>query len=512
MGIVIRQSIKGTIVSYVGAAIGFVTTFFVLTRYLTTEQVGIMRVLLDVATALAGLAGIGTSVSIIRFYPYFKNSERNDHGFFFWTIVLPFVGFLLYGLVFWLLQDSVGAFFAKNSPQFMQYYKFIFPLGFFLMYMQVFEANANALMRIVVPRFAREVVVKLAVLIVYVLFAFGLLSFDALIVAYTATYAIALIIDVVYLLLLKRISLKPDMAFITKPLLRSVVLYTLFLMLASLISNVMPIVGSFFITGEMGLHYAGVYSIAVALAFFIEVPSRSLTYISNPHIAQVMKASKIPEANSFAKNVSLHQLLVAVLVFLCIWINLDYFYAILPNGSQYVAGKWVFFILGLQRVINSTCGVVAAVQSFSKRYFASLPMTVVLIAATIVGNVYLVPLLGMEGAAFSLLGAYILYYIIMLLYVYGTHRILPFSVAQLKVLLIVVAVFAINYLWKTFVTPTFTGLFDNAIVGGGFDTVLRSAVLLLGAAWAVYGWNISDEVNRLVDRVRGAVLKIFHRK
>ena len=45
MGIIIRQSIKGTIVNYVGVAIGFVTTFFIVTKYLTTEELGLVRVL-----------------------------------------------------------------------------------------------------------------------------------------------------------------------------------------------------------------------------------------------------------------------------------------------------------------------------------------------------------------------------------------------------------------------------------------------------------------------------------
>ena len=40
MGVIIRQSIKGTIVNYIGIAIGLFTTFFVMTKYLTTEEVG----------------------------------------------------------------------------------------------------------------------------------------------------------------------------------------------------------------------------------------------------------------------------------------------------------------------------------------------------------------------------------------------------------------------------------------------------------------------------------------
>ena len=46
MGIVARQSIKGTIATYVGVAVGIVTTFFVQTKYLTTEEIGPSAVIL----------------------------------------------------------------------------------------------------------------------------------------------------------------------------------------------------------------------------------------------------------------------------------------------------------------------------------------------------------------------------------------------------------------------------------------------------------------------------------
>ena len=41
MGVIARQSIKGTIVTYLGVFVGFLTTFFVLTRFLTAEEIGL---------------------------------------------------------------------------------------------------------------------------------------------------------------------------------------------------------------------------------------------------------------------------------------------------------------------------------------------------------------------------------------------------------------------------------------------------------------------------------------
>ena len=104
MGVVIKQSIRGTIVNYVGVIIGFLTTFFILTAYLTQEEIGLTRVLVDAAVLFSSFAQLGTGSSIIRFFPFFKDEKQKHHGFFFWTLVVPFVGFLIFLLVARLLQ------------------------------------------------------------------------------------------------------------------------------------------------------------------------------------------------------------------------------------------------------------------------------------------------------------------------------------------------------------------------------------------------------------------------
>lgn len=215
MGVIIRQSIKGTVVSYIGVGIGFFTTFFVVTRFLTAEEIGLTRVLLDAAMLFATLAQMGTSTSIIRYYPYFKDKESKDHGFFFWTLVVPLLGFALFALLFYSLQDFICSAFSEKSDLFVTYYKCVFPLAFALLYMAVSESNANVLMRIVIPKFVREVLVRVLTLVIYLLYAFDWLSLDGFIYAFCGVYGIALLVDIVYLLSLKHISLKPDWRFLT---------------------------------------------------------------------------------------------------------------------------------------------------------------------------------------------------------------------------------------------------------------------------------------------------------
>ncbi|MDR2556711.1 MAG: lipopolysaccharide biosynthesis protein, partial [Bacteroidales bacterium] len=72
MGIVIRQSIKGTVVTYIGAFIGFITTLFIFTDLLTPEEIGLQRIIIEAGIMLGSLAQLGTSSLGIRFFPHFK--------------------------------------------------------------------------------------------------------------------------------------------------------------------------------------------------------------------------------------------------------------------------------------------------------------------------------------------------------------------------------------------------------------------------------------------------------
>ncbi len=60
MGIVIRQSIKATVINYIGAFIGFLTTMFVVTKFLKPEEIGLTKVIYEVSFLFASLSRLGT--------------------------------------------------------------------------------------------------------------------------------------------------------------------------------------------------------------------------------------------------------------------------------------------------------------------------------------------------------------------------------------------------------------------------------------------------------------------
>ena len=500
MGVVVRQSIKGAIMNYLGVLVGFITTFFIVTKYLTTEEVGLTRILVDASILLSGLAQLGTNTSAMRYYPYFKDEKEKDHGFFGWTVIIPFFGFVIFSILFFVFKQPIVNYFSQNSELFVNYIYFVIPMAFFMLYLLVFETNSNLLMRIVVPKFIREVGIRLMTLVVYLLYAFDVINLDGMVIALCLTYGIATFFNVIYLFTLKKVSFKIQPSYVSKWLRKDFIFYTLFLIATSLAGNLIPVLNTFFVSGKLGLAVAGINTIAVYIASLVEIPYRSLSAISRPHISQGMKDNDMKEVNKLAKSVSLHQFIVSFFIFFVIWINIDLIYTLIPNGNVYDEAKFVVFILALVKIINTSLNVGVTVLSYSKYYYYSLFFTIILTATAIIMNIKLIPIWGMEGAALASLISYLIYYTLLLIFVNWKLNVTPLSIKEFYTLLIIVSLFAIDFLMQKYMSCRLIHLFNVEIIGQLTDSGIRTLAMSLLGVVAIYKLNISKQINDIINK------------
>lgn len=501
MGIVVRQSIKGTIMNYIGVAVGFITTFFVMTKYLTQEEIGLTRVMADAALLLSGLAALGTNTSAMRYYPYFKDKESRDHGFFGWTLIVPAVGFVIFTILFFVFKGFIINKFSDESPLFVDYMYLVIPMAFFMMYMTVFETNANLLMRIVIPKFVREVGVRLFTLVDYILYITGVISLDGMVIGLCLVYIVATLLNIIYLLSLSKISFRIEPGHVTPRLRRDFTYYTIFLTVAAVVGNIIPSLNTFFISAKMGLAVTGIYTIAAYMANLVEMPYRSLSAISRPIISQAMKDENTQRASMMCKSVSLHQLIAGALVFFIVWVNIDLFFELLPNGEQYVDGKWVFFLLGLAKLVNSSLNIGVTVLSYSRWYYLQLIFTAILTVSAIILNNKLIPIWGMTGAAWSSIISFSIYYLFLLSLVMWKTKISPFSWKEIVVLLVIGLMFVINWLSVRYASIWFFELLGDGIVVKVVEAVLRTGIIIVVGLIIIYYTKISKEINEIINKL-----------
>ena len=488
MGVIAKQSIRGTIVTYLGIAVGVVTTFFVLTRFLTTEEIGLARVLIDAAMLFIGLAQLGTNASIIRFYPYFKEKDSHeDHGFFFWALVVPFIGFILFALIYWACSVPLGAWFGDKSPLFVEYYYFVLPLAFFMLYQTICESTCNVLMHIVVPRAVRELVVRVGLLAIYLLYAFRVISMDGLVIGICINYAVAALINLCYFFSLQKINLRPDWTFLraNPQLIRRYLIYTGFLILSAVTSVLAPTLSSFFVTAKMGLDSTGIFAIATYMAVMVSVPNRSVAAIASPQLARAIKEQNSAECSFLIRQVTRNMLLIGGFILLIIWVNIDLIFHILPNGTTFAQAKDVVLILGVSQLVLGTFSICLTALNYSRFFAFSLLLSVILTVSALLLNNYLVPLYGMQGAALSNLLSYGLYMALTIITVVPLGHFHVVDKNWWKIAVLLAGLFAINQAWLMYMPAMNIWL----------DSILRSLILICGGAFIAYKAKLSPEIN-----------------
>ena len=274
MGVIARQSIKGALANYLGVAIGFFVSFFVLTKYLTQEEIGLTRVMVDAAILFSSVAQLGSNSSIVKFFPYFKDG-KNNHGVFGLSVLLPMVGFMLFALAFLIFREPLLGIYSKNAPLLADYFYLLPMLTFFALYLGIFETNASVLLRITVPKLVREVGIRLFNLATYLLYGFDLISLDVFVWLFCGSYGLAMMLNLFYLISLGHISFRIDRGFLTRERVKEIGRYTLFMTAVALAGNI-PLFNSLFLGAKTGLALTGVYTIASYIANVVEVPYRSL--------------------------------------------------------------------------------------------------------------------------------------------------------------------------------------------------------------------------------------------
>lgn len=499
MGVVIRQSIKGTIVNYFGAFIGFLTTMFVSTKFLSPEEIGLTRILLEAATVLTAFAQIGITNSGIKFFPYFKskNGDMHHNGFFFYLVTLPIAGILTFFTLYILFKQPISSYFAANSDLFVDYYYYVLPLTFFMIYQGVFETYSNVLMRIVVPKFVKEVLIRILLVAAMLLYYFKVLNLSGFIMAYVLTYGIAALVNLFYVARVGTVSLKHNLAYVEPPLRRQISSYTLFFVFASMGSLVVSKIDVFMLSAQVGLVATGIYSIAFFMSVIIEIPSRSVSAIAQPIVSDAYKNGDLSTVDRYFKRVSLNQFLIGSMLFVLLWVNIDNVFAIMPNGNIYKAGIWVVFFIALSKTLNQLVSFSGILLMISKYYRYYLFFVLALALLTVLTNNWLIPIFGMTGAAIASFMALFVHDFGMLIFVSIKLKVHPFTWGIAKIIVLSLFLLILNYFWFDISNPI-------------WDGICRSAFLGIIAFACIYGFTISTELNSMVNRICNEFRRRLH--
>lgn len=469
-----RESFWGTVVTYIGVALGFFTTFFVLTHYLTPEEVGLMRLLFEVGALLASFCFLGLSTSISRYFPYFRDKELSPeaghHGFWRYVCLIAFAGCGIFIPLFYLLREPIQGLFARNSALFVEYYYLVIPITLISVFWILSEIYTNQLLHLVAPRLIRELILRVLLLSVYLLYALTQISQALFLWITIGCYALCMMLSLLYLRRITSLSWAVPPGFVTRELRSSFLRYTSLTFVSTVGAVLAGRMDLFMIAAidKEGLVSAAVFSVAFFMVSIMDIPTRAIINMSTPLLAEAMKQGDVGRARGLYARTSFYQFASAAIIFAMLWANMDNIFAIMPGGADYLGAKPVFFLLGLAKLIEVLFTASHPIVHSSRFYHWNIYYTLVLIIVSLLSNLYLIPRYGVPGAAGATLLTCALGYGLQQGLLYRTLGIHPFAPRLVAVPLLSALMWAV-------------GAYLPYVGNAYLDVVARSgAVALLG--------------------------------
>ncbi len=482
MGIIKRQSIQNTVVIYVGIVLGFLSTIYLYPNILSTDQYGLTRVLLSFAFISTEFAHLGIKNIAIKFFPEFENKEKEHNGFLFFVLIIPLLGFLLFLATVFLFESQIIELYSRDSILFGDYYFYLIPLVFGILYFDVLNSYIRANYDSVPGSIVNEIVLRVFSITLLILMYFEVISFQVFMAGFVLSYLIQPIILTAYLIRSRKLYVKPNFSFLNKSLLRRIGNYGFFVLLGGLSHLIVSNIDIVMLGSLSGLTDTAVYTLAFYIGSVIVVPQKSIGKIAPSLLAKHLNEENLKEVQRIYKSSSLNQLVAGCLIFIGVWANIDNLITILPD--TYSQARWVVIIIGVSKLIDMAGGVNGLIIMNSRYYKFNLAATLILIFFSIILNLFLIPIYGIVGAAVATATSLFIYNMAKSIYIWFKFDMQPLSP---KILLVfILSAFILTVSWQV---PQINGVYS--------DIIIRSIGITLVYGVAVISLHISDEISSL---------------
>jgi len=488
MGIVIRQSIYSTIISYVGVVIGYINLLYLYPKFLSLEQVGLFRTIQDAAILFSPFAQFGLTQSIFRFYPQLVKDKKSSHAFISLMGLMALMGFAVFFIVFKIFETPLLSYFQDNAKEIIQYTTLVLWLTLILVMVAVLEAYSRSVLRTVIPNLLREVMARLFLSVLVLLYFLGFITFNQFIIGSVVSYLLWLLVLLFYLYQQGEVSFKMNFTILDKTKFPELIKYSLlsFAGMAGLI--LIGKIDSLMVSALLGLSANAIYTTAFYMAAVIEIPKRALSQITMPLISRAFEKNDLKEVAELYRKTSINQFIIGSFILIGVWINLDSLFLLMPNGAKYEAGKWVVVIVGIGKLTDMLFGPSSEIIVLSKYYKFNIILILLLAAIVIISNNLLIPKYGIEGAALGSAFALITFNVAKYIFIYVKYKIQPFEKTTLKVLIIAAITFGVNQ---------FSFNIDFVVL----EILLRSIFTTMVFGGLVLLSKVSPEANELFFKV-----------
>src|SRR5690606_26093888 len=480
MGVVVSQTFKNTIYTYIGFAIGAVNTLFLYTNFLTDEYFGLVSYLLSTATIMMPLLTFGVQNSLVKFFSSYSNNLTQEKRFTTFMLILPLFVIIPAGFIGFLGYKVIVQFLTGQSEIVEQYVWIIYLLAVFMAYFEVFFAWTKVHMKSVSGNFLKEIFSRLVTMVLLFLVYLKVISVHEFIIGLAWMYLSRMLLMGFIAYKVK----KPVFEFSLPNNVKDVLKYSSLIILAGSIAVILLDVDKFMIGQYLTIENVAFYNVAVFIAMVIIVPSRAMHQITYPMTAKLLNEKNMKELAILYKKSSINLYIISGLIFLLIVVNINELYKIIP--VQYSGGLTVVLLISLAKLSENIVGNNNSIIFNSNYYRMILFFGVILAIITIILNMLFIPLWGITGAAIATLTAFLIYNSLKVYFVWFKFNIHPFSKSTLFTTLSIISLSLSFYFWEFGFHPV-------------INIILKSTLLSILFLFIIIRFNFSSDITNTLQ-------------
>ena len=489
MGIVIKQSIKNTIITFIGFGIGAINVMYMYPVFLGKEYLGLTNYILSAANILYPILSFGIQNTLIKFFNENNKTEEDLSRYFTYMLLLPLFVIIPFFCLFFYFYENIALYeSAKNAIVFNFVWE-IPLIALFIGYFEIFYAWLRAHMKSVFGSFVKEVFIRILVTISLFAVYFKWLTLPEFVHSLVLIYGISLLVIIYYANKTKRIQLNKKLPKQTK----EIFVFTIFIILSASVANMLLDIDKYMINQFLKIENIAFYSLAVYLAMVISVPQRAMHQITYPITAKLMSENKWEELNELYKKSSVTLQVIGGLIYVGILVNIKQIYEFLPDEG-YDKGLFVVFTIGLSKYFDVILGNNNSIIFNSKYYKMVLFLGVLLVFVVVGLNFIFIPMYGINGAALATLIAIGMYSLAKLLFVVLKMKLFPFTKNTIVSLVLAMITFLVFYHWDFSFHP-----FVNI--------VLKSILVTIFYLGLSFYFKVSSDINFVMNSVFKRILK-----
>lgn len=489
MGIVLRQSIKTTTVTFAGAILGALT-IYLSTKYIPSKGYGFSKTILTHALLASQLTMVGMHSTLHIFLNRYPAVDARRKVLFTFSMIVPVIVTALASLIYLTCKNGYITVYELQDQPYLEKFFYWLPIYTLLWtVMTLLEYYLLAHMKVALSNFVKEIILRLGNILLVVLYALNVIDFDWFIILSVLVHLLPIAVYLYIGSKLEDFGFSIDWNVFSKAELKDIANFAIFHLLMNVTIMSMYYIDQLMlgILDKTGFVSVAVYSVAIYIISIFQIPIRAIAVSMVPAFTQANEAGDTARLDGLFKKSATTALITICGMAILILCNMHN--AIKLFDESYAPIYLIVPIVLVGRFIDSMTGLNTELLSVSKYYRFNFFITLLLLGLAIIFNFLLIPEYGVYGAAWANTIAFASFNIGKFLFIWVKMKHQPFTAKSPLIILASLPAALAGWLLPHI---------DNPFL----DTFVRSSAVLILFGTAIYYLKASDEFNQMIKNLR----------